>query len=77
MIAMNEHRSHAVVQAGGSVTVTNLPLRPGQQVEVIVVPVRAEPTNADEIRATLRNSVLQFDDPFGPATSNDDWDALR
>ena len=71
---MQAHRADTTVSGDGSVTVRGLPFPEGEEVEVIVLP---RPRRKAEAAgpAPLRGSVRRYDDPFGPATSADDWEA--
>ncbi len=76
---MNAHRAQAIVGDGGSVTLRGLPLRIGEEVEVIVLTrdeVRPR-RSADEVRKRLRGSVLKDERPFDPAVPPEEWDAVR
>lgn len=76
---MNAHRAQAVVGDGGSVTLRGLPLRIGEEVEVIVLTrdeVRPR-RSADEVRNRLRASILKDERPFDPAVPPEGWDAVR
>ena len=66
------HRIDAVVAENGTLSLDHLPFRPGQAVEVIVLPVN-RPAPADH---PLRGSVLRYDCPTEPVAEGD-WDALR
>lgn len=65
------HWRETTVGEHGELLLVDLPLEPGQPVEVLVVP-RA-PSVAGH---TLRGSVLEYRDPLGPV-ANEDRDALR
>ncbi len=40
-------------------------------------PVSETPAAATDGRRPLRGSVVRYDDPFGPAVDETDWDVLR
>jgi hypothetical protein len=65
----------ARVEEGGRVMVDHLPLPAGQEVALTIV--AADPPSPAEHRYPLRGSVYRYDDPFGPATDPDDWEANR
>jgi hypothetical protein len=56
------------------VTLDNLPFEAGESVEVMVRSKRPAKVSATD--QTLRNSVLEFQDPFEPV-AGEDWEALR
>jgi hypothetical protein len=70
------YRSRAVAGDQGTLTLTGLPLREGDVVEVIVIKDEASST-MQEVRQRLRGTVLQYDGPFEPAVPPEEWDALR
>ena len=49
------------------------PLRPGDKVMVAITPMVVERTST---AASLRGSVLRYDDPFGSAVPPEQWDAV-
>lgn len=76
--AATAHHTEVTVTEDGKLSVGNLPVRAGERVEVIVIPLeRTPPALAEEIRARLSGSVLKDEDPFGPATPPEDWEAGR
>jgi hypothetical protein len=58
----------------GELVLENLPFKPGQLVEVLVVSRIA--SSFDGPPTTLRDSVLDYRDPFEPVAS-EDWEAPR
>ena len=70
------HHVEATVTKDGTLTLDQLPMRAGERVEVIIVPLERTPAKlAEEIRLRLLGSVVKDDDPFGPAVPPDDWEA--
>jgi len=67
---MEAHRTETTVTGDGSVVVRGVPFPEGAEVEVIVLPRRVPGETAP-----LRGSVLRYDDPFGPAVPETDFDA--
>lgn len=69
----------------GQTDVPELAAFEGKDVEITVTEVDTPvstapepwPDNAPTDRYPLRGSVLRFDDPFGPAAPEEDWDALN
>ncbi|MGE0601545.1 MAG: hypothetical protein AB7J35_19030 [Dehalococcoidia bacterium] len=49
----------------------------GKDVEIVVTEVREPVPDSAEERYELRGSVLKYEDPFGPAVPEEDWDALK
>lgn len=57
----------------------------GKEVEIVVTEVADSqalpedpwPDNDPTERYPLRGSVLRYDDPFGPAVPEEDWEALQ
>lgn len=66
------YRSEAIVDEEGSVRVRAVPFVPGEAVEVIVFP-RARRPGPGPSDASLRGSVLRYDDPTEPVAA-EDWD---
>jgi len=50
----------------------------GKDVEVIVIeePSGATPPEQGSGYGHMRGTVLRYDDPFGPATAPEDWEAV-
>jgi hypothetical protein len=74
ILGMQAHRIETIVESDGSVTVAALPFRPGEQVEVIILPIVLRPT-ADK-PYPLRGMVYRYDRPTDPV-AEEDWEALR
>ncbi len=71
---MNAIRLAAVADENGTVTLRGLPVRPGQSVEVIVLP---GPEARDEQAALrLRGLPVQYHRPFDPVDEGE-WEALQ
>lgn len=68
------HWRETTVGEHGELVLEGLPFDPGQAVEVLVVSKAAGSAGAAGLG--LRDSVLEFREPFEPVAS-DDWDALR
>ena len=71
---MKAHWTDATVGENGQLILDNLPFKPGQAVEVFVLS-RAL-TAGSKHDGTLRDSVIEYREPFEPVAS-DDWEALR
>ncbi len=65
------YRTETVVAEDSTVHVRNLPFRPGEPVEVIVISNARVP--AANGHAPLRGSVLKYDHPTEPVAA-DDWE---
>ena len=68
------HWIEATIVERGKLILEDLPFAAGQDVEVLVLPGRA-PSPGGQIE-TLRDSVLEYRDPFDPVAS-EDWEAQR
>lgn len=64
------YRTEAIVAEDSTVHVRDLPFRPGEPVEVIVISARMSAANG---HAPLHGSVLRYENPTEPAVS-DDWE---
>lgn len=65
------YRTETVVAEDSTVQVRDLPFRPGEPVEVIVISSGRAP--AANGRIPLRGSVLRYDHPTEPV-AGDDWE---
>jgi len=80
---MKTVRIERTLTADRTLLLEDLPFPPGATVGVIIeeqAPLSATPKAAspsEQPRYPLRGTVLKYDDPFGPAVPEDDWDALR
>ena len=72
--AVQAHWRETTVGEYGELVLEGLPFEPGQPVEVLVV--SKGPRSATLGDGSLRDSVLEFREPFEPIAS-EDWDALR
>ncbi len=70
-----EVRIEATVQQNGRVILNDLPFEEGKQVEIIVLDTDSSSTIGQT--NPLKDSVLRYDDPFGPACPIEDWEVLR
>jgi hypothetical protein len=68
------HWRETKVGEHGGVVLEGLPFEPGEAVEVLVVSKATRLATAQD--ASLRDSVLEFREPFEPVAI-DDWDAVR
>jgi len=63
----------ATVGERGELVLENLPFQPGEAVEVLIVSRRAPSPGQG---TGLRDSVLEYREPFDPVAS-EDWETLR
>ena len=71
---MVAHKTQAVVNDHGQVLVDAAPFKPGDRVDVIVLP--QTPPIPAPIRFPLRGPY-RFDDPFSSVAAADEWDAAK
>jgi hypothetical protein len=72
-MVMNKFRIEVIVKEDGSIDVAGLPFAPGVRVEVVVTD--AEQTS--DLRYPLRGVPYAYEDPFGPASDESEWEAAR
>ena len=73
---MKTYQAEVVIEQDGALRLQELPFRAGDRVQVTI----QDADRADEVvtqRYPLRGSVIRYDDPFGPAVPEDDWEALQ
>lgn len=68
-----EHRTEITLNENGVLSLSGLPFRAGETVEVIVHSKNAEHTDGP---TSLKGMVKRYDHPFDPVAA-EDWDALR
>ncbi len=77
---MQAYKTEKVVSSNGALELTDLPFRPGQRVEIIILEQQAMETRSKEDAEVnpdiLIGSVLEYIDSTGPVAV-DDWEALR
>jgi hypothetical protein len=66
------YRTETIVAEDSTVQLRDLPFRPGEAVEVIVISSSARVTTSNG-RVSLRGSVLRYDNPTEPV-AEDDWE---
>lgn len=79
---MNAHKVETVLSEDGTLMLKGLPFSAGDAVEVIILERgnqsgKARASQAEPNLYPLRGTVLHYEDPFEPAVSPDDWEALR
>ncbi|MEN9870070.1 MAG: hypothetical protein RLZZ171_1058 [Cyanobacteriota bacterium] len=72
---MNAHRIETALTENGKLSLQNLPFKKGDEVEIIILDRSSSKTTTDSY--PLRGTVIRYDDPFEPATSAEDWEALQ
>ena len=71
---MNAHRIETTLTENGKLSLQNLPFNKGDEVEIII-----RERNSSKIAPNsypLKGTVISYEEPFEPATSPDDWEAL-
>ncbi len=71
---METVRINTIVLPNGRVVLNDLPFEDGKQVEVIISDTNGKHTVSED--NPLRGGVLRYDDPFAPAVSVEDWEAI-
>jgi hypothetical protein len=71
---METHWMNATIGEHGELVLENLPFKPGQSVEVFVLPRPMPRAHGD--KGALGDSVLEYRGPFEPVAS-EDWEALK
>lgn len=68
----------AVVQPGGTITLTDLPIAPGQVVQVVVLrPLTPADDPTEGGKYPLRGQPYTYIDPFEPACDPEDWEVMK
>lgn len=71
---MNKFKTEVIVKEDGSIDISGLPFAPGVRVEVVVTDMAPFQSEAEY---PLRGTPYKYENPFGPAVEEDDWEALR
>ena len=72
---MHPYRCDARIDESGDLRISQLPFRPGDEVEVIVRPRRPQPDSGAS-RYPLRGLPYSYDRPTDPV-AEDDWAILK
>lgn len=72
---MEAYRIETTIQPDGTLTVSDLPLQGGEEVEVIIL-VRS-PASSAQVRSSLRGLPVVYHDPFAPAVPESEWESLK
>jgi hypothetical protein len=70
---MQAYRVNTTIQEDGTFTVSNLPLRAGEMVEVIIL---VQPCRTAQDRYPLRDMPITYIDPTEPVAEAD-WEVAR
>ncbi len=73
--SMNAHRIETALTENGKLSLQNLPFKKGDEVEIIILDRSSSKNTTDSY--PLRGTVIRYDDPFEPAASAEDWEALQ
>ena len=71
---MQAYRAEIVVPQDGELRLNQLPFRPGEMVEIIILSRRIEQTDAHPF--ALKDTVVKYDAPTDPVAT-EDWAALH
>ena len=76
---MNAHKLTATFTEDGKIVLTGLPFHAGDTVEIIVLerPKEHKLSQDEKSQYPLEGTVLQYEDPFEPAVSTEDWEVLK
>ena len=69
------HKIQVFLAENGQLILENLPFKKGEFVEVIVLKHRQPCSNFNDY--PLAGKVIQYDEPYEPATDVQDWEVLR
>ena len=70
---MQAYKTETTVEPDGTVTVSSLPFKAGERVEVIVLPV-SRPVTPDK-KYPLRGTPYEYEDPTEPV-AEEHWEAV-
>ena len=71
---MSEHRVETTIKKDGTLTLTDLPFKEGESVEVIIFTHPSE--SAKQYEYPLRGKPIQYKNPTEPVAEND-WEASQ
>jgi hypothetical protein len=69
---MQDYRVETKVSSDGSLTINDVPFRPGDRVEVII----RSHDQGQSRSYTLRGKPIRYSDPFG-SVAEEDWEVVR
>ena len=75
---MNAYKHSVTLTEDGTLLLNGLPFYAGDTVEVIILKQSAVQNSSQSSSSEfpLKGSVIRYDDPFEPAVSSQEWDAL-
>jgi len=74
---MNAIRIRTQLTQNHELILKDLPLKKGRKVEVIILEEESDNATPLVNRFPLRGRPLRYDEPFGSATDETDWEATR
>ena len=72
---MNTHHIETTITENGKLSLQNLPFKKGDEVKVVILERNVLKTALNSL--PLKGTVISYDAPFEPATSSEDWEALK
>lgn len=72
---MNVHKIKTILTENGQLFLENLPFKKGELVEVIILEHRQLSSGFNDY--PLAGKVIQYDEPYKPATDIQDWEVLQ
>ena len=72
---MNTHYIETTIAENGKLSLQNLPFKEGDEVKIVILKCNVLKTNPNSF--PLKGTVISYDTPFEPATSSEDWEALK
>jgi len=74
---MNAIRIRTQINQDNDLILKDLPLLKGKHVEIIILEDDAEVKSSTQERFPLRGKPIRFDEPFGSASDETDWEVMR
>lgn len=74
---MNAHKITATLTENGTLLLKGLPFNAGESVEIIILEQSKLTSSDPQTEYPLQGTVLRYNDPFEPAISLEDWEALN
>lgn len=74
---MNAIRTRTQINQDNGLILKDLPLAEGKHVEIIILEDDIEIMSSTQERFPLRAKPIRFDDPFGSASDETDWEVMR
>ena len=70
---MDTHWIETALIENGKLLLKNLPFKKGDEVEVIIVEKKQKKSKL----GSLKGTVIEYEEPFEAATSDEDWEVLN